>query len=146
MHFSNKLYYSSNQFNIIIKKEEEKFEEDISSKKWNLELEFINPGDSLLKYIFSVKYEDDRIIDIKNDLNENDYHPHKDHFCTCHRNKNEILSEDEKIELDKVSFGLISLAQLLKINIIEHIYFLKDTENTKCRRIKYLRSKLEFLI
>jgi hypothetical protein len=141
------LSYSRKQFDILIKKENKDFEEEINSKKWNLEISFAHPTDKLLKYIFSVKYENNEIINIKSDLDEQPYPLHKNDFCNCDFEKQvkskETLNNEEKEEVDKIILGLIYLSKLLKINIFEYIPFLKNDKDSKCLRTKYLKSKLE---
>ena len=146
MHASNKILYSKEQFDIIIKEQDKKFKKDINSENWNLELYFINQDDESVKYIFSVEYKNDEITKIKSDIGQYNIHEplHKNDECNCY--SKETLSKEEKIELDKVSFGLICLTELLKINIIEFIPFLKNTKKSECHRIKYLRSELESLV
>ena len=145
--FDSELPYSKTEFDILIKKENEDFEEEINSKKWNLEISFTHPTDKLLKYIFSVKYENNEIINIKSDLDEQPYPLHKNDFCNCDFEKQvkskETLNNEEKEEVDKIILGLIYLSKLLKINIFEYIPFLKNDKDSKCLRTKYLKSKLE---
>jgi hypothetical protein len=43
-------------------------------------------------------------------------------------------------------FGLMRLTELLKKDITGSINFLKNTEDSKCQRIKYLKSELELLL
>ena len=135
----NEVSYSKKLFDVSIKEEQDNFEEELKSKKWNLELKFFNPKNEALEYIFSVQYENDIIVNIKSRMDINPFHLHKENNCNCYFK--EILNDEDKTEIEEIAFGLICLTKLLKINIIEFIPFLKKV--TQCKRMKYLKSELK---
>ena len=109
------------------------FHNSVTSLSWKLELKFKRKENFIDdEGVFSIKYSNGQVVEIESFLNRNKYF--------CNRSKRDEISQKDMTYLDESLIYFIYLSELLGLNIIEFIKFLK---NEKCHLSNYLKTKLE---